>query len=530
MPSDAGNKYDGFFVRYRSLWCRGNASDAGSIWQPTLTPLAIGLESVAVFVLAWIFFALSILPGDSIFTIDGFYHFRIMEQIWNDGPWVDIRWLPLTVLGNNGPDHHWLWHLMLSPFGMVDDRALGLKLALITNGAMVPAIFNMTCRMLGVPLAPLWSLLMLAVGLAFPARILMLRAQNIAICYLVLTALFALRRSYLLLGVIVFLGIQSYHGSVVIALPILLVLVVLAIREKRIDGKLLIFPAAGLLAGLVLSPWFPQNVDFLIFHLLFVGANSLEISSASEWVPMTLGGLWRHAWPAHLLWAGSLIALVGLRGVLVRQAPVVVTNLLALLMLLAYASANRFVEYYVPMVMLAVAVNTMPIIGIMKKNVKLFFVLCMVLFAGWRLILDMELYLRNATYRFSNYGDIVKTLEQRAEPDSLIFNTGEDFSFLLWQSANFRYVVGLSPNFLAYQDQTRYLLWSEILGSRPLPQEEGKVILEVFGCRWAVVKRSATALYNKLLASPYATLELTTESGYLFSLREPGSGSANGHE
>ncbi|MEJ2530067.1 MAG: hypothetical protein P8Z39_08415, partial [Gammaproteobacteria bacterium] len=153
-----------------------------------------------------------------------------------------------------------------------------------------------------------------------------------------------------------------------------------------------------------------------------------------------------------------------------------------------------------------------------------------VLFAGWRLTLDMELYLHDATYRFSNYGDIVKALEQRAEPDSLIFNTGEDFPFLLWQSANFRYVVGLSPNFLAYQDQTRYLLWSAILEPQPLPQDEGKVILEAFGCRWAVVKRAATALRNKLLASPYATLELTTESGYLFSLREPGSASATGHE
>lgn len=515
------SKCDSIYVRYSRFFTRRDTSGSGRLWQPTLTPLAIGLESTAVFLLAWVFFALSILPSDTVFTVDGFYHFRIMEQIWSDGPWVDIRWLPLTMLGEEGPDHHWLWHLIFSPFGMMEDRVLGLKLALITNGAMVPAIFNITCRLLGVPLAPLWSLLLLAAGLTFPARILMLRAQNIAICYLLLTVLFAMRRSYLLLGIIVFIAIQSYHGSVIIALPILLVLFVLAVREKRFDGKLLIFSSAGLLFGLVLSPWFPQNVDFLIFHLLFVGVNSLVISSASEWVPMTLSGLWRHAWPAHLLWGVSLIALVGFRGALVRQAPVVVSNLLALAMLLAYASANRFAEYYIPTALLAAAVNSVPMLGMMKRYATLLIVVSMVVFAGWRIAENMEVYRQAAIFRFTHFGEIAEMLEQRAEPDSLIFNTGEDFSFLLGHSAKFRYVVGLSPNFLAYQDRGRYLLWSAILGPQPLSQDEGKVILEAFGCRWVVVKRSAKALYNKLLNSPYASLELTTDSGYLFSLQEP---------
>ncbi len=496
-------------------------------FKPTLAPLTIGLESAAVFVLAWVLFALSVLPADSLFTVDGFYHFRIMELIWNDGPWVDIRWLPLTILGEHGPDHHWLWHLMFSPFGAVDDRVLGLKLALITNAAMVPAIFNLTCRLLGVPFAPLWSLLLLAGGLTFPARILMLRAQNIAICYLLLATLFSLRRSYLLLGFIVFLGIESYHGSVIIGFPILLIWVIYTIRERQIDGKLLIFPAVGFLAGLLLSPWFPQNIDFMFFHLLYVGANSLASSPGGEWTPVTVFGLWQQAWPAHLLWVGSFVLLVALRRAWIRQPQVVVINLLAFFALLAYASANRFAEYYIPTALLSVAVNTMPIIGMITKKARVFGVVCLVLFAGWRMTVNMEMYRAVAIYRFSHYGEIARTLEQRAEPDSLIFNTGENFSFLIWHSVKHRYVVGLSPLFLAYQDPARYLFWTLIPGPQSLDRDKGEIILKTFGSRWAVVQHSNTALYKQLLASPYATIELKTASGYLFSLRDPGSGSSS---
>ena len=67
------------------------------------------LEALAVFafwaaLLAWI-----LADAEGILGVDGYYHFRIGQEILERGPWVDIRWLPFTVLGEHGPDHHWLF-------------------------------------------------------------------------------------------------------------------------------------------------------------------------------------------------------------------------------------------------------------------------------------------------------------------------------------------------------------------------------------------------------------------------------------
>src|ERR1044071_7893791 len=61
---------------------------------------------------------------------DTLYHFRMASlvlQAWP--PWVDVRWLPFTVLGADGPDHHWLWHVLLAPFALIADAEHAIVIA-----------------------------------------------------------------------------------------------------------------------------------------------------------------------------------------------------------------------------------------------------------------------------------------------------------------------------------------------------------------------------------------------------------------
>lgn len=479
----------------------------------------VALETLLVFVTAFGLFALYILPADAVFTIDGFYHFAIAEQIAKNGFWVDISWLPMTVLGDHGTDHHWFWHLLLSPFAYMDDRVLAFKLALITNAAMVPAVLSLVCRLLGVPCAPAWAVALLALGVFFPARILMLRAQNIGIICLLLAGTFAIRRSYLLLTATVFIAIESYHGALLLSLPIAIVALVSGVQERKLDTKLLLYPAAGLMGGLVLNPWFPENFGFLFFHVLFTAGNSLGLPAGSEWRATGLADLLKQSWPAHFLWVGSLAWIALEHRDRLRQLPVVTLNLLGMATLALYISSNRFIEYYIPIAVLASAMNLLPLWNHLGRQAIAAIMAISFVFCSWRIAVNMDVYRSVSHAEFTMFSEIIDTLESRAPPGTLVFNgSGDDFPLLMWQSTSFKYVNGLSSHFLAYESPIRFLNWMKIVGYQPFEGDTASLILSAFGTEWVIVARTNQSLHLRLAKSPNAELILLTRWGYLYHL------------
>src|SRR5204863_4141191 len=117
---------------------------------------------------------------------DGHYHLMVAHWIAAHGLWTDIPWLPFTVLGERGPDHQWLWHLALLPFTWISDPAQALVWAAAFNGAATTAVAAFVLRLLGVPAAPVFAVLALSAGVAVPTRFMMLRAQNVAVIYMLL--------------------------------------------------------------------------------------------------------------------------------------------------------------------------------------------------------------------------------------------------------------------------------------------------------------------------------------------------------
>ncbi|MEC9071582.1 MAG: hypothetical protein VX938_04345, partial [Myxococcota bacterium] len=117
------------------------------------------LWATAVFVVAATSMGVVVLPADAVVTIDGYFHFKISEMIASNGPWVDVSWLPLTVLGDEGPDHHWLWHVLLVPFTWLGQGFMGLKWACVLTAAAVPAFLCLLLHRMGVPWPGLFALL-----------------------------------------------------------------------------------------------------------------------------------------------------------------------------------------------------------------------------------------------------------------------------------------------------------------------------------------------------------------------------------
>lgn len=171
----------------------------------------------AVFTVALCAFAAAVVPGKAVLDLDAYYHFKLAELVGSQGPWVDVRWLPFTVLGDHGTDHHWLWHVLLAPFTWFGTSFEVLKWAIAITAAFVPAALFVVARPMSVPWAALVAALGVTGALIMPGRLAVLCAQNVAVPLLAI-ALYAMgaRRS-VLLGVTAFIFMQTYHGAAVLA-------------------------------------------------------------------------------------------------------------------------------------------------------------------------------------------------------------------------------------------------------------------------------------------------------------------------
>ena len=90
----------------------------------------VALEALAVFAAcAAAFYAILEATGPDPFDIDALFHYKVASLILRRGPWVDISWLPYTVLGEHGTDHQWFFHLLIAPLTAFGDSVHAVNAA-----------------------------------------------------------------------------------------------------------------------------------------------------------------------------------------------------------------------------------------------------------------------------------------------------------------------------------------------------------------------------------------------------------------
>ena len=487
-------------------------------------PRAIA-EAAVVFLVTLVFFRWTILQWNGFLDFDGHYHHMIAQwMVAQRAFWLDIPWLPFTVLGERGPDQHWLWHLLLVPFGYFSDQDQGLIWAAACNGAATAAILAFVMRMLGIPAAPVFAVLAITTAAVMPYRLMMLRAQNIAIIFMVLSVWAIARRRYGTLGLLAFLFMQSYHGAIVLV-PIAAIGCVLgSVAERRLVLTPLIAVAAGELLALLLNPWYPANFEYLFFHVLFKESGTTSgayLSSlvGTEWYPPGWRKVLLSAWPAHLTLAAALAALAWrMRGSKdVRPGPDTLLAVgVAALSLMLYLGSSRFAEYYVPFACLAAGLAVRDAWTPVRRERLRAAVL-----GAWALVaasFGLSSAIRVPVMPADYLASIGTRLAGISRPGEVIFNSGwADFPALLWRADRLRYVNGLDGHYLAYRDPARFAVWIS-LGAGTV-EDPAYAIDAVFGARFAVVSHRHRGLAGQLRASARAMLLLESRDGWLFEIR-----------
>jgi asparagine N-glycosylation enzyme membrane subunit Stt3 len=482
------------------------------------------LEAALFFVGALLLFRWQLGRWDGYHDFDGHFHFRVAEWIAHFGWWTDLPWLPFTVLGERGPDHQWLWHLTLVPYTWFGSSEEVLAWATAVNGALVPAALAFVARMLRVPAAPVFVILAVTAGTLMPFRLLMLRSQNIAIIYMALVLWAIARGHYRTLLLLAFLFMQSYHAGVILVPIALLGCAAHSFLQRRPVISPLLAVAGGLALALLISPWFPRNIEFLLFHTLYktefpLHGEQLSGLIGSEWYPAPLRVLLLDSWPAHLLLLAALVA-VGLRW---RREPAwrpSAETLLAIgiagLSLGLYWKAIRFAEYYVPFSAIAA--------GLAARDA----------WPSLRLNRAKLAALAAAAIVFASVGvaglatparlprDYMETigakLNELGKPGDIVFNSSwNDFAALVWWADAFSYINGLDGHFLAYGDPARFIVWLSV--SLGYLEDPSAIIATGFGARFVVVAREHGNLARQLQASRSAVLQLATRDGWLFEIK-----------
>jgi hypothetical protein len=485
------------------------------------------VETLAVFIgCASAFFIMLHALGPAVADVDSLYHYQVATLMRERLSWVDISWLPFTVLGEHGPDHHMLFHALVAPLTALGHDQRGLEIASAVIGAAVPAAMLPLLRRAGVPFALFFALATMFASEAAPFRYIGLRAQTLALVFMV-AALFAMAwRKPAWLGVIAFLFTEAYHGAVILGLFLVATLAVQWLYERRLDLRLVTATAVGVFAGLVLSPWFPANVGYLIFHTVFKTGVDDPFLVGTEWLRPALSFFLGKAIVAHAVLASGLAAIAITRPAHARPRiaqDTFVACILAAVFGAMTATSWRFVEYYGPFAVIASGLLWRDALRQRADSPRLRWApLAVTLLAlAWGIPRGAAAMQEGPSERFDAFADFMRYVDAH-DADPMVFNTRwSDFQHMVFWSRRARYVAGLDGNYLRFGDAARWGLWYAFAtGARLDRHDNAQAIARTFGARWIVVSATQPGLADNLARDAGAELAMARPgSGWLFEIK-----------
>lgn len=442
----------------------------------------------------------------------------------------DFPWLPLSILNEaEFYDHHFLFHVALIPFTFGNLR-LGAKWAAVFFSAIsFLAIWYLFHRQ-KVSFSWLWALALLGISDAFLYRMSITRAQSLSLAVLALGLAWILEGKYKHLAVLSFLYVWFYDAfPLIIAIAGLHFLAIL-LMERRLEFRPLLWAGIGIIAGLIINPYFPNNLIFTWHHLLPKLTDATSVSVGNEWYPYDTDQLLKNSLPALIAFVSGTFAL-GLSG---RKMDVRTTTsfLIALLFGLMLFKARRFVEYFPPFALIFAAFTWSPLFAdrqpassslkfstLIQTNLTAI-LLMLAVFAGiiktipatQRQIADSKPY--------DLYGGASLWLMQNSSAGERVFQTDwDDFPRLFFYNTHNTYLAGLDPTYLQLYDSDLYDQWVGI--TRGNIEKPSRLISEQFAARFVLTDLDHKSFLREAANDPGMVEVYRDGQAVIFEVLEP---------
>ena len=466
-------------ISVASLW---HVVRASINWRTVLTALALLAGFVAF--LAAIQFTTPNLAGN-----DGYYHIKHAYLMRTEGLKPVFDWLPLTVLNaEEFVDHHFLYHVLLIPFTFGDLRE-GVKLASVLFPALAFLSIWWLLRSQKVPYASIWSLGLLVISEAFLFRMIMPRAQSVSLIFLVWALYFLLNNNYKWLLPLGFFYVWSYNAFPLLLIVVITYIIAAAVLEKRIYWQPFAYAAVGVGLGLLINPYFPENLLFIYRHIAPKLGDPTATSVGSVWYPYKTTQLMENS---GLTLVALLVGVTAL-GLTNRRMKTNTATSMFMVFIFGYMlfQSRRFIEYAPPFVLVFAAFAAAPLLQSWLNKKALIdtsrrgWIPAKLIAAGSRnvrrewmiavlmvLVLIPALFINLSASRksfeasakpYTLYAGASAWLEKNTPQSSQVFQTDwDDFPRLFFYNTHNTYTLGLDPTYMQLYDADMYDRWVDI--------------------------------------------------------------------
>ena len=462
---------------------------------------------------------------------DGFYHIKMAWLMRTESLKPAFPWLPLSILNQDEfYDHHFLFHVALIPFTFGDLR-LGAKWAAATFSALAFLSVWYLFHRQKIPLSWLWAIGLLGISDAFLYRMSITRAQSLSLAVLALGLAWTLEGKYKHLAILSFLYVWMYDAFPLILAVAGLHFLSVLVLERRLEFRPLLWVGIGIVAGLIINPYFPNNLLFTWHHLLPKLQNATSVNVGNEWYPYDTGQLLRNSLPALIAFASGAMAL-GLSG---RKMDLrtTISFLLALLFAVMLFKARRFVEYFPPFALIFAAFAWSPFLDaeprpdefVSKLLADLRGSLPVILLAvavsvgivktipaTQKSIIDSKPY--------TLYAGAAAWLEKNTPAGERVFQTDwDDFQRLFFYDTHNTYLVGLDPTYMQLYDRDLYDVWVNI--TRGNVKNPSQVILKRFSARYVHTDLNHGNFLRQAAKDPGLVEVYRDDQAVIFRIVEP---------
>ncbi len=480
--------------------------------------LAAGVVAISLIFWKLQFSTSSICCGD----FDGYYHIKWSRALWeafkSGKPVPAFPWLPLTTLNpKDYVDHHLLFHIIQIPFAQFRDPRLGAKVASLVFGSFAVISCYWFLIKYRIRYVLVWLVALLACSAPFLFRMNMAKAPPLAIIFLVIAIHLLFKKKYWPLLPLAFVFTLTYDMFVLLLLAVVLWVAVIGWTERRFEWRPLVWVCAGTVAGLVINPYFPHNLQLLYEHMkIKITASDYDTKVGSEWYPYDS---WEFIGNSFVACVSMIVGYVAFEVGERRRAHYPLFFLLfSTALLIMNARWKRIAEYWPPFAVMFAAFSLQPWIEGTRSfltrlpshvlaELEPFFdregrtarsqrpeyegliktVVAGAIACGLAVVLYFNLFATikeiGASDPHNFYQAGASWLRANVPPQEIIFNTDwDDFPRLFYFDETHYYVSGLDPSYLYDRDPALSRLYDRItLGKEDDP---GPLIRDRFGARY----------------------------------------------
>jgi hypothetical protein len=476
--------------------------------------LVVGAGLFLTFLLLWslVHFTSPNLAGN-----DGYFHIKFAQVIREQGIRPDYPWLPLTILNPAEYfDHHFLYHILLVPFSF-GDLLWGGKWSATIFASLAFLMGWILLRGQGVPYASLWALAFFAVSEAFLFRLSMIRVQALSLFMLLLVLHLALKKKHRWLLPVAFIYTWLYDAFPIMLAMLLIYTLVVWAFERRLYVAPLLYAVSGVLLGLLINPYIPNNLIFIYRHYLpkIVDITGDTIYVGQEWYPYQTWSLVKNSGPALFAFGMGALAL-GLNNRRMESSTAVLF-FMAIFFGALLLKSRRFIEYFPAFSLLFCAAAWKPLFRewSAQSRIPALVLAVLVIPAGVYNIQQTQLNIFNGNPA-TEFQAVSEWLIQNSPPESRVFQTDwDDFSRIFFHNTHNTYTIGLDPTYMYLYDPELYLTWRDTTQGWG---NIGRVIKEEFGASYAITDREHYGFLDKTEQDPYLKLVYEDEYVVLFQL------------